>query len=314
MNSPNPYLDTHFSFDSPSSLAQAGVFDRRTAQVMGSAVGHYHAHTVREHLQYFDCDLQFPEPLRIEKVLPGSLCIVQVLDGQWQHRIEGRLNQYEAGTPHVLGLSESMLAVDTLAPGSHARMAGLRVAGPYLRELAEEDPNLRPLLALLGDGMSFSALPACPAVGRLLEQLYHCPYHGALKRLHQESLSLAVLVELGAHVAGRVAPPDAPQRGQQDLAHEARRLLDEHLADPPTVLELARQLGVGETTLRRAFAKVFGQSMLQYLRQQRMELARTLLLQRKWQVAQIAYRLGYANPANFSNAYKAYHGHPPGMA
>ncbi|MBJ9978375.1 helix-turn-helix transcriptional regulator [Pseudomonas sp. S75] len=310
----NPYLDTHFSFDSPSSLAQAGVFDRRAAQVMGSAIGHYHAHTVREHLQYFDCDLQFPEPLRIEKVLPDSLCVVQVLDGQWQHRIDGRLNSYTTGTPHVLGLGERMQAVDTLAAGSHARMAGLRVAGGYLRELADEDPSLRALVELLDDGMTFAALPTCPIVGRLLEQLYHSPYHGPLKRLHQESLSLAVLVELAAHVAGRTAPADEAVRGQLDLAHEARRLLDAQLAEPPTVLDLARHLGVGETTLRRAFAKVFGQSMLQYLRQQRMELARTLLLQRKWQVAQIAYRLGYANPANFSNAYKAYHGHPPGMA
>ncbi len=128
-----PYLDTDFYFDRPASLAQAGVFDtRRTPVVMGSAIGHYRAHTVRESLQYFDCDLQFPEPLSIHKVLPDSLCIVHVLDGEWQHSIDGTLNRYTTGKLHALGLSESMEAQDQLPPDSHARMAGLRIAEPEI--------------------------------------------------------------------------------------------------------------------------------------------------------------------------------------
>lgn len=308
-----PYLDTQFCFDHPSALAKAGVFDPSTPRVMGSAIGHYRARTVRPHLQYFDCDLQFPEPLRIDKVLPGSLCIVQVLDGKWEHRVDGQLHRYTPGTPRVLGVSECMEAVDQLPAGSHARMAGLRIAGDYLHELAEEDPDLQPLLGLLDDGICFTELQRCKALGGLLQRLYQSPYHGALERLHQESLSLAVLVELAAHFKGRTTAAPQPVRGQRDLAYEARRLLDASLEQPPGSQALAQQLGVGETTLRRAFSQVFGQSMLQYVRQQRMELARVLLRQHKWQVAQIAYRLGYTHPANFNHAYKAYFGHPPGM-
>lgn len=308
----NPYLDTHFVFDHAAAIAEAGVLDDSAQQVMGSAIGHYRARTVRPHLQYFDCNLQFPEPLRIDKVLPGSLCIVHVLDGQWQHRVDGHLNQYTLGGTHGLGLSESMEAVDQLPGGSHVRMAGLRIAGDFLRELAEEDPALQPLLGLLDDGMQFSAFNRCRALGSLLERLYHSPYVGALERLNQESLSLAVLVELATHLNGEPARVAPAPRGQRDIAHEARRVLDANLLDPPGSVALARQLEVGETTLRRAFSSIYGQSMLQYLRQQRMELARTLLRQGRWQVAQVAFRLGYANPANFNHAYKAHFGHPPG--
>jgi len=308
----NPYLDTHFVYDRPAALATAGVLDDSAQQVLGSAIGHYRARTVRPHLQYFDCNLQFPEALRIDKVLPGSLCLVHVLDGQWQHKVDGQLNRYTLGGTHCLGLSESMEAVDQLPGGSHARMAGLRIAGDFLHELAEEDETLRPLLGLLDNGMQFAEFNRCKTMGVLLERLYHSPYVGVLERLNQESLSLAVLVELANFLKGEPTRPDPAPRGQRDLAHEARRVLDEHLIDPPGSVALARQLGVGETTLRRAFANVYGQSMLQYLRQARMELARTLLRQRKWQVAQIAFRLGYANPANFSHAYKAHFGYPPG--
>ncbi|MBM9489051.1 helix-turn-helix transcriptional regulator [Pseudomonas sp. ICBG1301] len=312
MDRRNPYLDTQFCFDHPEALAQAGVFDDSARQVMGSAIGHYRAQTVQPYLQYFDCDLLFPEPLSIHKVLPDSVCIVQVLGGQWQHRVDGVLNHYTPGAPHVLGLSESMEAMDQMPAGSRARMAGLRIGGDYLREMAEEDPALQPLSTLLGDGMHFSELNGCHAVGRLLERLYHSPYEGTLERLNQESLSLAVLVELAAHLSAPPVEPAATLRSHSDLAHEARFHLDANLMNLPGTQALARQLGVGETTLRRAFNRVYGQSMLDYVRHQRLELARTLLRQRKWHVAQIAHRVGYANPANFSHAYKAYFGHPPG--
>lgn len=65
MPSNSPYLDTDFCFDRPGSLAEAGVLDSRKAQILGSATGHYRAQTVHAGLQYFDCNLQFPEPLAL---------------------------------------------------------------------------------------------------------------------------------------------------------------------------------------------------------------------------------------------------------
>ncbi|WP_244400047.1 helix-turn-helix domain-containing protein, partial [Pseudomonas aeruginosa] len=101
-------------------------------------------------------------------------------------------------------------------------------------------------------------------------------------------------------------------RAQRDLAHEARRLLEANLGEPPASLELARQLGVGETTLRRIFKNEFGRSMLQYVRDRRLEIGRQMVREGRWQIAQIAYRLGYSSPENFTHAYRARFGHPPG--
>ena len=196
MRSTSPYLDTSFSFDSPGSLADAGVLDSGKAQIMGRATGHYRAQTVHAGLQYFDCNLQFPEPLQIDKLLPQSLCIVHVFDGAWQHKVDGTLNHYAPGHLHLLGLGESLEAQDQLPADSHARMAGVRIAGDYLHELARDDAQLLPLLALTADGMRFDQLPQCPAVSRLLQQLYLSPYTGGLRRLHCESLSVAVVLEL----------------------------------------------------------------------------------------------------------------------
>lgn len=315
MESWTPYRDTELFFDGPQPLRQSNIFDESAREIMGSASGHYQARTVRPSMQYFDCDLHFTEPLRIHKVLPDSLCIVQVLDGSWSHSIDRRApHLYTPDAPVTLGLSEPMEAIDILPAGSHARLAGLRIAGSFIREQAEEgDTTLQPLLQLQQDGAHFTRLPRCLALRSLFKRLYQTPYHGALGRLHQESLSLAVLVELAVHLGGAATRQPGAVRAHRDLAHEARRLLEQDLAQPPTSFELAQRLGIGETTLRRAFKNEFGRSMLHYLRDRRLEVGRQMLRERKWQVAQVAYRMGYSDPANFTHAYKARFGHPPGM-
>ncbi|MET0505456.1 MAG: AraC family transcriptional regulator [Luteibacter sp.] len=307
-----PYHDVEVSFDAPRPLSEANLIDAR--EMAGTATGHYRATMVRPAMQYFDCDLQFSDPLRIHKVLPDSLSIVHVMAGRWCHRVDRQvLDQYTPDALSLLSLSEPAEVIDTLPADSHVRLGGLRISGAFLRRQIEEgDDTLAPLLAMQKHHLRFDRVADARAIGTLFERLYHSPYTGALKRFHQESLSLAVMVELAVHLGGAQARAGRPVRAHRDLAHEARRVLDAHLAQPPAADELARRLGVGETTLRRIFKAEFGRSMLDYLRDRRLEVGRQMLREKKWQVSQIAYHVGYSNPANFAHAYKARYGHPPG--
>lgn len=229
-------------------------------------------------------------------------------DGDWQ-----AYDLYNLGGPSVLGTGEPMEAFDILPAGSRVRLGGLRIAASYLEEELETgDGALRPLARLKGDGASFTQLSRCGAITALFERLYQNPYRGALGRLHEESLTLGLLVELAAYLGGADLRRARTPRAQRDLAHEARRLLEANLGEPPASLELARQLGVGETTLRRIFKNEFGRSMLQYVRDRRLEIGRQMVREGRWQIAQIAYRLGYSSPENFTHAYRARFGHPPG--
>lgn len=305
-----PYRNVAVNFDGRQSLQRAGILEAR--QVSGGLVGQYRAESVRDGMQSFTCDLRLTEPLRIAKVLPDSLCLVQVLDGGWTHRIEGRDHHYRPGAPLVLGLSEATEALDRLPAGARAQMAGLRISGTLLRELdRQEQGGLAPLLTLQRDGSRLHRFDRCQALGSLLKTLYHTPYEGVLGRLHRESLALGMLVELAAHVGERPASRSRPQRAGRDLAHEARHLLDTQLDNPPSSLEMARRLGVGQTTLRRLFKAEFDQTMLDYLRDRRLETARVLLREGRLQVAQVAWRVGYRCPTNFAHAYKARFGHSP---
>ena len=73
-----------------------------------------------------------------------------------------------------------------------------------------------------------------------------------------------------------------------------------------SVLELARQTGVPERTLRAAFHMSYGLSPQEYLRIQRLYQARRLLrlsCQDQTTVTQIAFGLGFWDLGRFAGAY-----------
>jgi AraC-like DNA-binding protein len=74
--------------------------------------------------------------------------------------------------------------------------------------------------------------------------------------------------------------------------------------------DVAEQLGLTPRTLRRRLTAE-GQSFRQLLLAARLDLARRQLETRGVTVAEVAERLGYAQPASFYRAYKAHFGRPP---
>lgn len=82
--------------------------------------------------------------------------------------------------------------------------------------------------------------------------------------------------------------------------------------DPPSLLALARQVGLNDFKLKRGFRQVFGTTAFGYLHDQRMERARQLLEERRFNVTEVACTVGYANPSHFAAAFKRKFGVNPG--
>ncbi len=90
--------------------------------------------------------------------------------------------------------------------------------------------------------------------------------------------------------------------------HEARDYLSQHYASPPTIPQLARMVGMNQTKLKAAFKQLLSLTIYEYVLQRRMEAAAQMLVEAELSVAEIAYRVGYDYPANFSSAFKRYYG------
>lgn len=77
-----------------------------------------------------------------------------------------------------------------------------------------------------------------------------------------------------------------------------------------TIPYLCISVGVNEFKLKRGFREIYGTTPYQALLDMRMQRARQLL-EAGSQVAQAAYAVGYAHPANFSTAFERYFGFRP---
>jgi AraC-like DNA-binding protein len=93
--------------------------------------------------------------------------------------------------------------------------------------------------------------------------------------------------------------------------HEARDYLSQQYASPPTIPQLARMVGMNQTKLKAAFKQLLNVTIYEYVLQRRMEVAAQMLVEAELSVAEIAYRVGYDYPANFSCAFKRYYGRLP---
>lgn len=86
--------------------------------------------------------------------------------------------------------------------------------------------------------------------------------------------------------------------------HDAKALLDKNPRKYITIPHLSREIGLNETKLKFAFKQQFGVSIYQYLLQNRMEKAKSLLEGTEKSIKQIAYELGYHTPWAFIDAFR----------
>ena len=111
----------------------------------------------------------------------------------------------------------------------------------------------------------------------------------------------------------RVPPPAsaADRRFLEAAGHWFETRLHDETA---TIQELADALHVSRATLGRRYARLAGEAPIDALRRKRLERARALLAAGEGNVSEVAYAVGYASLAAFSNAYRERFGHPPSRA
>ncbi|MCV6591506.1 MAG: GlxA family transcriptional regulator [Silicimonas sp.] len=111
----------------------------------------------------------------------------------------------------------------------------------------------------------------------------------------------------------------APQRGELSArlgSHsphlvEAVSVMENHVADPLSLGQVAMLVGVTARHLNRLFTEALGQSAMAYYRGLRLEVARRLIRGTALTVAEVAETTGFATAGHFSNAYKQVFGLRP---
>ncbi|MGD1919859.1 MAG: helix-turn-helix transcriptional regulator, partial [Pleurocapsa sp.] len=152
-----------------------------------------------------------------------------------------------------------------------------------------------------------------PSMRTIIKQIWEHPYSGAIAQMYLEgkvlellAMQLAQLAESDLYIVS-----SALKLKDVDPIYEARDILSQRLENPPSILELAEQVGVSDRTLRRGFSKLFGTTVVGYLNQLRIEQAEILLRTGKLSVAEVANKVGYSHLGHFAAAFKRQFGITP---
>lgn len=142
-----------------------------------------------------------------------------------------------------------------------------------------------------------------PEMRLALRQLLHCPFQGATKRMYLESKILELLALMTEQERSRIVTPRL-QMDEVDRIHEARKILLQRSDHPPSLMELARLVGLNDNSLKRGFRRVFGTTVFGYLHDYRLEQAQQLLSSSDMNASEVAATIGFKNRSYFSKAFR----------
>lgn len=147
----------------------------------------------------------------------------------------------------------------------------------------------------------------------VVQHILQHPYQGAIAKMYLEAkvlellaLQFTQLTELKSDAANSTLRPKSIDR-----IYQARDILEQRMEEPPSLLELARMVGLNDYKLKQGFRRVFGTTVFGYLREYRLEQARQLLTTDTMSVGEVAYAVGYSNRSYFTSAFIRKYGIKP---
>lgn len=154
-----------------------------------------------------------------------------------------------------------------------------------------------------------------PEMHTALQEILDCRLNGLARRFYLESKALELIARNLSEISDTVPRQDVPALHPLDLRQTeyARQILMDNLESPPDLRTLARSAGMSHPKLNRCFKKRYGMTVFQYLKNERLNRARILLLDRHLTVTEAALSVGYDSLSHFSMAYKKQFGVSPGQ-
>jgi len=260
-------------------------------------------------------NLTIPDERTIVENAPPALSFYANFGDARSIRLGGHAVSLPARRVSLISFNDEEPVSELWHAGQKATTAGVILSADLAESLPERDAEgfhrfLRKWFAQPGAHV----LPASSALDGLARCLMARPATvGWIAALHRQQLALAFMLEAIRAIDGQSDavpyPQDGPCSGRLD---DVAARLAESGNDLPDLIELARIAGMSISVLRRRFKARFGETLTDYARRHRLEHALVLLETNALPIAEIAWRAGYSDTANFSTAFRRHFGFTPG--
>jgi AraC family transcriptional activator of pobA len=186
----------------------------------------------------------------------------------------------------------------------------ITLANSYRDELVRRDPDI----AALSDSpavapLSREAARAMTAQVRVL--MKELAWNAAGHRTAVDAALAAILVQAVRGLANGSLYQEQSRGRHAELVARFRALVEERFRDREPIGRYAARLGVSPTTLRVACARVTGKAPAELISLRAMLEAKRSLCYTNQTVAEIAYTLGFVDPAYFTRSFTKHAGVSP---
>ena len=159
----------------------------------------------------------------------------------------------------------------------------------------------------------YDNLPFSSSIAVVLSQILHAKVHDSMKSLYFRG-KVYELLSLYFNKSEDPSLEQCPFLVDEENVRKIRRAKDiilERMSDPPSLENLAAEIGLSLKKLKEGFKQLYGDTVYAYLLDQKMEEARRMLNSQKFNVNEVGLKLGYSTASHFIAAFKKKYGTTP---
>lgn len=201
--------------------------------------------------------------------------------------------------------------------GTEYEAVAIHLSLPKFLEIAGEE--LKELPAAYRDSMSekeghwLTQLTISTEVRNILQQITNHSFSGLSKQFFLESKVLELMALQLSQLSSTQKRP-VIQRDDELKIRECESIIRDQFANPPSLLQLAREVGINDFKLKQGFKQLYGKPVFKYLQHFRLQKAHEYLKSGKMNVNEAAFEVGYSSVGAFSNAFYEHYGFRPAEA
>ncbi|MGB5500707.1 MAG: AraC family transcriptional regulator [Maribacter sp.] len=152
-----------------------------------------------------------------------------------------------------------------------------------------------------------------PAIAVVLSQIMNYNLHPSIKELYIRG-KVYELISLYFNKSTDADLEQCPFLVDEDNVkriRQAKEIMISHMAEPPSLKDLAKQVGLSLKKLKEGFKQIYGDSVYSFLFDYKMEHARRLLETGQNNVNEVGLKVGYSTSSHFIAAFKKKYGTTP---
>jgi len=159
----------------------------------------------------------------------------------------------------------------------------------------------------------YSGKALSPKEQIVLNEIFNYNLHSSLEKLYSKG-KIYELLSLYFNFTEDADTEKCPflndEKNVQKIKH-AKEIIIDRMAEPPSLVELAQEVGLSLSKLKEGFKQIYGETVFNFLIDYKMDYARKMLESKVHNVSEVSELVGYSTSSHFIAAFKKKFGTTP---